>query len=42
MALIAKILGKDPLQRKKSSSKTSYWLPRDSNEPTLDRHKYQF
>jgi hypothetical protein len=42
MALIAKLLRKDLLQRKKNPLKTSYWLGRTSNEPTIERHKFQF
>jgi hypothetical protein len=42
MALIAIILRKDPLRRKKHSMKTSYWHDRVPSEPTIERQKYQF
>jgi len=42
MALLAKMLRKDLLQKKKNSIKTTYWLNRATNEPTLERHKFQF
>lgn len=42
MALIAKILRKDLLQKKIFSTKTSYWCNRVSSEPTIERHKFQF
>jgi len=42
MALLVKILRKDLLQKKKNATLTSYWRERASNEPTIERHKYQF
>jgi hypothetical protein len=42
MALILRILRKDPLQKKKNSLITSYWHERASSEPTIERHKFQF
>jgi hypothetical protein len=42
MALVAKLVKSDPLQRKKNPAKTSYWLNRAPNDPTIERHKYQF
>jgi hypothetical protein len=42
MALFAKLVKKDLLQRKKDSAKTSYWLNRAPSESTIERHKYQF
>ena len=42
MALLVKILRKDLLQKKMNSTLTSYWRGRASNEPTIERHKYQF
>jgi hypothetical protein len=42
MALLVKILRKDLLEKKKDSMKTSYWRDRASNEPTIERHKFQF
>ena len=42
MALLARMFRKDLLQKKKHSMKTTYWLNRATNEPTLERHKFQF
>lgn len=42
MALDAKIFGKDLLQKKNLSAKTSYWRDRVSSESTIERHKFQF
>ena len=42
MALGAKILRKDLLQRKTDPSKTSYWHDRVSSEPTVERQRFQF
>jgi hypothetical protein len=42
MALVAKLLRKDLLNKKMKPTQTSYWLDRDSGEQTLERHKYQF
>jgi hypothetical protein len=42
MALIVRILRKDLLQKKKQSKLSSYWRDRVPNEPTIERHKFQF
>jgi hypothetical protein len=42
MALIARILGKDLLQKRINSHKATYWRLRVTTEPTINRNKFQF
>jgi hypothetical protein len=42
MAIIAKILRKDPLQKKIDPKRTSYWCDRTSSEQTLEHQRFQF
>ena len=42
MYLGAKVMRKDLLLKKKYPLKSSYWRDRVSNEPTIERYKYQF
>ncbi len=41
-ALISRILNKDLLQKRRVKDIITYWQPRDPNDPTLERHKFQF
>jgi Saxitoxin biosynthesis operon protein SxtJ len=42
MALIVRLLRKDPLRKKKNPKLATYWLNRISSEQTVERQKFQF